>query len=86
MYLNCISFCCFSILGRSENGVWIIESSTKQEEEEEEEEDEEEGTIYMYEGRDYSRCSEKDRMAFDQLIAGGCGQLHHTKLNVIFLK
>lgn len=84
MYLNnCIPFCCFSILGRSENGVWIIESCTKQEEEEEE--DEEEGTIYMYEGRDYSRCSEKDRMAFDQLIAGGCGQLHHTKLKCDFV-
>lgn len=36
---------------------------------EEDDEGIEEDTIYMYEGRDYSRCSEKDKMAFDQLIA-----------------
>ena len=72
MYGACIVYyygCWFSILGRSEDGKWIIESATLDDDMEEDDEGIEEDTIYMYEGRDYSRCSDKDKMAFDQLIA-----------------
>lgn len=57
-------------MGASVDGQWIIEEKTKQDKEEESVIGEDPGNIYMYEGQDYSKCSESDNKKFEELING----------------
>ena len=58
------------------NGHWIMQEATVPEAMEEEEEEmvgKEEGgpeTIYMYEGKDYSKVDERDQKTFEELLTG----------------
>lgn len=69
-----------NILGDSEGGEWISEV-VKETRELIENEEAAPDTMYMYEGKDYSKSSEPDRKTFDQLLAdqlklceGGVGE------------
>ncbi|XP_019860353.1 PREDICTED: chromodomain-helicase-DNA-binding protein 1-like [Amphimedon queenslandica] len=62
-----------SIIGETDaNGHWIIQDTAVPEALEGEGEEEQRGpeTIYMYEGRDYSKVDEKDQKTFEELLSG----------------
>jgi len=59
----------YSLLGGTVNGVWLLEETEIEAKENEDKAAEE--SMYVFEGHDYSKePSDKDKSAFDELIAG----------------
>ena len=73
---QCLFYIFISIIGETDaSGHWIIQDTPVTEAMEEgqgEEGEEKRGpeTIYIYEGRDYSKVDEKDQKTFEELLSG----------------